>query len=213
MIEEAVREVEQVADEWRERARREEIQSRRTRRMAVTMVLLAVLAASAAQLNAAYSSSSIRLLSRAAIRAESAADAWQHYASRRIKADLFEIQRARLARELREVLAEGGGGRAYAAELRARIDAYESSQRRYDAERRTNLRRAQDLAQSARAASLEGNDLARQAGWLQQGAAWLQGGIALVAIAIVLKNRGFWMAGILAGIAGTAVSLFGIAGG
>jgi hypothetical protein len=211
MLEAAAREVDVAARAWRERLERDRAGAARTRRTGFTMIVLAVLASVASQVESTFGSSSIRSMSRAAVQAEAANDAWQHYNSRRIKEDLFDMHRARLAREVRELRFEGRGQGEYAAKLGARIRELEELDRRYERERAQNLARAQELEAAFQSAAQEGLLDAERGWFVKRGAGAFQVGIALLALALVLRSRALWAAGILAGVAGLAFGVYGLA--
>jgi hypothetical protein len=174
--------------------------------MGLTLVGAAVLAAIGTQIQTHHTSMALRDLSRAAVLAESAADARQLYNSRRIKTDLFEIQRARIARELREVRAEAGVPRAaYAERLAARVRYYESVLHNYRTEGASLRSRADSLHQRAEARLESGTLLRRRSNRLKDAAAWFQGTVAILAVGVVLRSRALWGVAVLAAAIGITV--------
>lgn len=188
-----------MVDAWYAVREADKARGRLARKMGLSMVVLAVFATVGAQVQVHTTSRALRSLSRGAVTAEAAGDARQLFNSRRVKADLFELQRARISRELTEVRLRSDAREASVRErLQGRLAEYQRSTARYVAESEGYRLRAESLQGQSRAHIDHGKSLSRRANRLKDAVAWFQGGIAILALAVMLHNKWLWVWSLLA---------------
>ena len=195
-----------LSERWYEARAKEKEGGRLARKMGLTLVSIAVFATVGAQVQVHHTSNALRSLSRAAITAEAAGDSRQLFNSRRVKVDLFELQRARIARELSE-LKERADARegAVHARLDERAHHYAREIQKYAVEAEGHRLRAESLRAQSEAHLVYGKSLSRRANRLKDAVAWFQGAIAILALAVVMHNRWLWVWAVLASAIATTI--------
>lgn len=166
-----------------------------TKPAAVSIVLLAVLGATAVQRQGSFGTRSLKHLNAAIYHQVEASDQWAFYQAKSTKANLYEAG----AEQVR-ALAAGPEQAKAMAEIDARVHRYRQEQDpiKVEAQRLEKLRDAENQAAESNAAT---------GGKLALSALTFQVSVALASICVVIKRKTLWLAAVAIGLAGT-VQLF-----
>ena len=154
-------------------------------RVAVTIVILAALAAAAGSLATLESSWAMSESSRAVVAQDRATNAWNEY------------QAATLKRHMDDIATENGSSHFYRDSQNERAAGDKAWHEATDAERERDTRLRTSSAHE------------RHAGWLTGAATLAQIAVVLSAIAIITRRRYFWFTAVGLGVIG--MLLFGAA--
>jgi hypothetical protein len=150
--------------------------------LALTTVIFAVCATLSTLKGGGYGSKAV--LSQA-----QASDQWSYYQAKSIKGYLYELQKDKLALELK------AGIRGAAGEYKNKIEFYGSEIDRYKGEKEEIKKKADDLEKQR-------NDAQKHSGAFGIAAMFLQIAILLSSIAALMKQKYFWYLGMAAGCFG-----------
>jgi len=163
-----------------------EAKSAWTKYVALSMIFLAVLAATATQRGAGYSSSTMKQLNEATFNQAEASDQWAYYQAKGIKQSIYELERER---------AQNGAVAAepkVVAGFTARVDRYESEKKDITREAKA-LEAKRD---TARALATAYSESGREMG---QAAMLFQIAISLGGVCLIVRKRWLWYASMGAG--------------
>ena len=150
--------------------------------LALTTVVFAVCATLSTLKGGGYGSKAV--LSQA-----QASDQWSYYQAKSIKGYLYELQRDKLALELKAGILGAAG------EYRNKIEFYGSEIDRYKGDKEEIKKKAEDLEKQR-------NDAQKHSGAFGLAAMFLQIAILLSSIAALMKQKYFWFLGLAAGSLG-----------
>jgi hypothetical protein len=201
--EELIEKLEQVLNELeadKKKAKQKEAAEAWVKPAGVSIVILAVLGATATQRQGSFGTKSLKHLNTAILHQAEASDKWAYFQAKSTKANLYEAAVAQV-----KALATGPEQLKAAADLKTNADRYKHEQDPIQAEAThlDELRRAEDVAADANAQT--GSKLAMTS-------LTLQVCVALASISVVIKAKYLWYAALVIGMAGTVhlfLTLFG----
>jgi len=179
----------------KKKAKEKEASEAWTKPAAVSIVVLAVLGATAVQRQGSFSTRSLKHLNSAIFHQVEASDQWAFYQAKSTKGGIYEAG----AQQVR-ALAAGPEQLKAMAEIDARVQRYHSEQEPIKAEaiRFEGLRDVENRAAEENAAT---------SGKLAMASLTFQVSVALASICVVIKKKYLWYAAVAIGLAGT-VQLF-----
>jgi hypothetical protein len=155
--------------------------------LALTTVFLAAAATFSTSKGGGYSTRSV-------LRQNQASDQWNFYQAKSLKGNLYEIEQARLAREIKT--AEGAkGGAAQVEELKKALADVDARVTRYTKEK-------EDIQKEAKKLEAERDDAARHGAPFGLATIFLQLSIILSSVSALMKKQPLYWAGLALGIVG-----------
>jgi hypothetical protein len=176
----------------KKKAKDKELAEAWTKTAAVSIVILAVLGATAVQRQGSFGSRSLKHLNAAIYRQVEASDQWAFYQAKSTKANLYEA-----GGEQVRALAAGPEQAKALAEIEGRAHRYRQEQDavKAEAQRFEALRDGENQAAEANATA---------GGKLSLAALSFQVSVALASIAVVIKRQLLWYTALALGVVGTA---------
>ncbi len=154
--------------------------------LALTTVVFAVCATLSTLKGGAYGS-------RAIMTQAQASDQWAYYQAKSIKGYVYDLQREKFEMDLKAIKA--GASKSVAAEYQKRIDGYAEKVKKYDSEKEEIKKKADDL-------EAQRNQAQRHSGPFGLAAMFLQIAILMPSIAALMKQKYFWIIGMMLGCVG-----------
>jgi Domain of unknown function (DUF4337) len=196
--EELVEKLEHVLEELaadKKKAKEKEAAEAWTKPAGVSIVILAVLGATAVQRQGSFGTRSLKHLNTAILHQAEASDKWAYFQAKSTKANLYEAAAAEV-----KALAVGPEQTRAAADMKTNADRYRQEQDPIQAEAThlDDLRRTEDVAADANA---------QTGGKLALSSLTFQVSVALASISVVIKRKILWYSALAIGIVGT-VQLF-----
>ena len=189
-----------IADLKADRAATKEKEKREswTKYVSLSVVIIAVIAAIAAQWGGKYSSRVLTQLNDATFNQTLASDQWAYYEAKSVKLKSYEIARDELAHSA--TAADAGTG--------ALIKAYEAQIAKYQGEQKDIEAKAHELEAKRDAARSSATIASGKGGRMGMAISFFSVAVALASICLVTKKKPLWFAAlVLAGIAITEMVL------
>ena len=169
-----------------------------TKYVSLSVVIIAVIAAIAAQWGGKYSSRVLTQLNDATFNQTLASDQWAYYEAKSVKLKSYEIARDELAHSANA--ADAGTG--------ALIKTYEAQIAKYQGEQKDIEAKAHDLEAKRDAARSTATIASGKGGRMGMAISFFSVAVALASICLVTKKKPLWFAAlVLAGIAITEMVL------
>ena len=170
-----------------------------TRYTSVTIVVIAVATAIAAQWATRYTTRTLALLNDATFHQVKASDEWNYFQAKSIKQNLYELTRDR----------ERAAGAPQGSPLGAFVDGVAAKVGKYEKEKQEIKAHAEKL-EAERDESRERSTLAaRKNGEMNLAAALFQIAIALGSICLMMKRRWMWLASMAVAMVAAVITLRG----
>jgi DNA repair exonuclease SbcCD ATPase subunit len=189
-----------IADLKADRAATKEKEKREawTKYVSLSVVMIAVIAAIAAQWGGKYSSRVLTQLNDATFNQTLASDQWAYYEAKSVKLKSYEIARDELSHS----------ANAADAEMAKLIKTYEGQIARYQGEQKDIEAKAHELEAKRDAARVSATIASGKGGKMGLAISFFSVAVALASICLVTKKKPLWFAAIiLAGVAITEMVL------